>query len=213
MPSAAVKLPSEPPPTAHSPRDKGIWAASDLARLEQRGADGCAPAGSARNLREFRRGRRGVWVLKRAVVFPACAFRRCGWREIEYGAGMFSNHVGAVPPSIMSALTVVPRRGLFHFITRDNWWHNSWMALIPSSGANPAWEARPCTMISASPTPLRAVFSRPEGRRKAPGRTPRRCDGLRFRSACGRTRCRFLHRRSREKRCVWWERSLVFEGS
>ena len=67
------------------------------------------------------------------------------------------------PPETMSALMVTPRRRSFHFSRRAICAASSCTALMPFSGARPAWEARPWTMSSASPTPLREVFSKPRG--------------------------------------------------
>lgn len=66
-----------------------------------------------------------------------------------------------VPPATTSTLTVIPRRALPKFITRSICSATSCTALTPASGFTPACAARPRTTISTSPTPLRAVFSRP----------------------------------------------------
>src|SRR5437870_10046912 len=47
-----------------------------------------------------------------------------------------------VPPSTISALMLTPRRPSFHLSIRVSCAASSYTALMPSSGARPAWEAR-----------------------------------------------------------------------
>ena len=107
-----------------------------------------APFRIGRRLRSFRSMRRRI--RQRANNEYPLRARACSGTTFE-----------AVPPVTTVACTVIPRRGSFIFISRAICSASSCTAFTPCSGSIPACAARPVTIISAVPTPLRAVLRRP----------------------------------------------------
>ena len=71
--------------------------------------------------------------------------------------------LSAVPACATVGVTVVPTSGRPSWLIASTWCDASTNALTPFSGSRPACAARPCTMSSNPPVPLRPIFSTPPG--------------------------------------------------
>ena len=162
IPIAAVKFPSEPPPTATPcrffiPRSLATTSATPN---NVRPADSCiggrlilpvtfidAPATVVDNSD----------ISRSMRTFSSGKTTRTSTLIIAASGTTFS----ALPAVATVGVTVVPSSGRAIATIRRTCSESSISALIPFSGSRPACEARPAICTVKVPTPLRAIFNAP----------------------------------------------------
>ena len=197
-PSAAVKLPSDPPPVAPSPSS---WPSSprDLPRLFDTDApqSRCVPAAAGRSHPRLRPSCAGPPAAARETR------RRSGRRPPRVGtrtsttaARLVRDDVRAQPPDTCTTLTRDAARQILQRLMRQIWCASSWTALAPFCGSMPAWAATPRTVTSILAAALARRLQRAARAATARARARRGCGAPRPRSPRATSRCRLPRRSS-----------------
>ena len=160
-PSAAVRLPSDPPPLSDPSTANPISPASAWAFLkspaEMRFSIGgrCSPPLTS----IFAPSKMGRSA--RIFLTSRCISARRTARASITACALAGITLDRTPPEITSAFTVTPRRASLNFTIRAICSAISCTALTPSCGFTPACAARPVALTSNPPMALRCVFSFP----------------------------------------------------